>query len=393
MQESTVGNAGAMDSPRFGTLAVHDSGQLAPSRPLTPALVRSSAFLPGGGWSYSRLGNPTVTALEARLAGLDRAERSLACSSGSAALTCSLLTLVPLGGRVVAASQICADSAHVLVDEMGRLGRGVVFCDIDDEEAWQRELAHPLATVAFAEAIANPTLRVADIPRLVQVAAVCEAALVVDGTVATPANMAPLDMGADLVLHSAGKYLNGHSDLVAGVASGSERLIESIRTTVRTIGCPISPDDAALLLRGLLTLDVRMQRHNQSGLAVAEWLRTHPQVQSVSYPLLEGSPDIERSRTLLGGGSGVVLVQPVGGDARVRALAGLLRTIQTAPTFGGVESLVALPEPGPHWAHGIPAGSFRLSVGLEHVDDLLDDLERALSMSGDISDIGSANAV
>ena len=393
MQERTVCKAVAVESPRFGTLAVHDSGELAPSRPLTPALVRSSAFLPGGGWSYSRLGNPTVTVLEGRLAGLDRAERSLACSSGSAALTCSLLTLVPLGGRVVAASQICADSAHVLVDEMGRLGRGVVFCDLDDLGAWQRELAHPLATVAFAEAIANPSLRVADIPALARVAAVCEAVLVIDGTVATPANLSPLALGADLVLHSAGKYLNGHSDLVAGVASGSEQLIESIRATVRTIGCPISPDDAALLLRGLLTLDVRMQRHNQSGLAVAEWLAAHPQVRSVGYPLLDGSPDIERSRALLDGGSGVLLVEPVGGAARVRALAGRLRTIQSAPTFGGVESLIALAEPGPRWAHGIPAGSFRLSVGLEHVDDLLDDLDRGLAMSGEIARIGVVDAV
>jgi methionine-gamma-lyase len=382
-----------VDSARFGTRAVHDSCELEASRPLTPALVRSSAFLPGGGWSYSRLGNPTVAGLEGRLAGLDQAQRSLACSSGSAALTCTLLTLVPLGGRVVAASQICADSAHVLVDEMGRLGRGVVFCDLDDTEAWQRALAHPLATVAFAEAIANPSLRVADIPALARVAEVCDATLIIDGTVASPANIAPLSLGADLVLHSAGKYLNGHSDLVAGVASGSEQLIESIRATVRTIGCPISPDDAALLLRGVLTLDVRMQRHNQSGLALAEWLAEHPQVRTVSYPLLEDSTDIERSRALLAGGSGLMLVEPLGGAARVQRLAERLRMVQPAPTFGGVESLIALPEPGPQWAHGVPAGSFRLSVGLEHQDDLRNDLDQALVLSADASLVGSADAV
>ena len=395
-RKEPVCKAVGVDSPRFGTLAVHDSGELAPSRPLTPALVRSSAFLPGGGWSYSRLGNPTVTGLEGRLAGLDRAERSLACSSGSATLTCSLLTLVPLGGRVVAASQICADSAHVLVDEMGRLGRGVVFCDLDDMGAWQRELAHPLATVAFAEAIAESVasrgrhpgagpggrgLRGRSGDRRHRRYA-CQ-------PVAAGARRRP---GAALCRQVPERPLRpGRRRRL-----GRRATIESIRATVPTTRLPDQPR-----CRGAAAA-----RAADAGRAHAAPQPERPgrgraagRAPAGAVGRLPAAGRLARHRagrvpTACRGLRGAVGFEPVGGAARVRALAAGLRTIEPAPTFGGVRVADRAGRAGAAVARtASPAGSFRLSVGLEHVDDLLDDLDRGLATSGEIARIGVVDAV
>jgi cystathionine beta-lyase/cystathionine gamma-synthase len=388
------------DRPRPSTLAVHagiDGAPLAPPAMTTP-IFQSSTFelspsayddieRTGGAnvlW-YTRLGNPTLDAGAAAVAALEAADGALLFSSGMAAIATTLAALVPAGGRVVAASALYGDTFAVLGDLASERGCHVEYVAVDDLDAWSRALAGR-ADVAYTESLSNPMLRVANLPAIAELAHSAGARLVVDSTFATPINVRPLEHGADVVVHSATKYLNGHSDLIAGAVAGTKSLLEEIRRRAVLAGGCLDPHAAFLLARGIRTLALRMERHNANGLAIAERLEGHPEVDAVHYPLLASHPDHDLAGELLDGGSGIVTIRVQGGDERALHLLEELHLIRQATSLGGLESLASAPFNTSHVALsasereqlGIFPGTIRLSVGLEDAADLIADLEGAL---------------
>src|SRR5579864_69952 len=336
-----------------------------------------------GTWWYTRLGNPTLDAVAARLAALEGAEGAALFASGMAAITTAILALVPAGGTIVAARDLYGDAFDLLRTTVTDAGRAVRFVALDDLEAWQRELVG--ADALYVETLSNPMLRVADLPRLASLAHDSGAVAIVDATFTTPINVRPVEHGFDLVVHSATKYLGGHSDLVAGVLAGRRAQVASARALGARLGGCLDPSAAARLERSLKTLAVRVQRHNENALTIARWLERHPEVDAVRYPLLPSHPDHDLAQQLLAGGSGVVTARVRGGDARAAALMDALTLARQATSLGGVETLVSAPHNTSHLglspqereAIGILPGTIRLSVGIEDVEDLIADLSQA----------------
>lgn len=389
-----------MTEPGLSTRAVH-----AGIRPLIPGvagmatpIVQSTTFdldddtyadisATGGAnaWWYTRLGNPSVSAAAAKLNALEGAEDGLLFASGMAAISATLHALVRPRQRIVAARDLYGDSFTLLTRELAEYGCETSLVPIDDLGGWQRELASD-ASLLYVEALSNPMLRVADLRKLADLAHEAGALAIVDSTFASPFNVQPLAHGFDLVLHSATKFLNGHSDLVAGAVVGQAELVERVRRRAITLGGCLDPHAAFLLERGLKTLGVRMERHNTNALEVARWLDTRADVDSVSYPLLESHPDYRLAKRLLRGGSGLVTARVHGGDERTSHLLRRLRLIHEATSLGGVESLASAPHNTSHLGLspeeratvGILPGTIRLSIGIEDVDDILADLQQAL---------------
>lgn len=352
------------------TRSVHppEAGGVAAAGLCAP-VYRSTAYDGAGEPGYSRLSNPGVDAVAAAVAGLEGAAAGLLFSSGTAAITAVLLGLVPPGGTVVAAREVCADTAHLLRHELPKLGRHVRLVSVADLEEWNDAFAAG-ASLAFVESLSNPGLRVADLAAVSAIARSANALTAADSTLATPVNLRPLEHGADVVLHSASKYLNGHSDVIAGAVCGPRPLVARVRRIQWATGACLDPGAAALLGRGMRTLHVRMQAHNRNGLLVARFLQGHPEVESVRHPLLESHPDAAVARRLLDGGSGMVTLHPAAGADRTRRLVGALRLVRTAPTLGGLETLAFLPGDG--------RDGLRLSIGIEDPDDIVADLDHAL---------------
>ena len=373
----------------IATLAVH--GPSAPADGGTGTPIHRSAAFDGSGpgdlasFAYSRTANPTTTTVAGRIAALEGGEAALLLGSGSAALVAALLTVVPPGGRLVAARDICGDTHRLLMRELPALGREVVLVRIDDRTAWER--AAPGADALFAESLSNPMLRVADLPFLARSAHAAGARLVVDATLATPINQRPLAVGADLVVHSATKALNGHSDLTAGVVVGSAGLVAAVARNADWLGASLDPGAAALLERGLKTLALRIERQNATARTIAAWLEAQAAVTAVTHPELPSHPDHLLAARLLGGSAGLVTFG-VGSEHRANRIVQSLQLIRMLTTLGGVESLATTTRNGSHanldsaerCAAGIPAGTIRLSLGIEDVDDLVEDLERALAV-------------
>ncbi len=367
-----------------GTIAVHGLG---PGEPLAVPIERSTAAAgpAPGETTYGRIANPTVDAVARRLAALEGADDALLLASGTAALLAALLATVPPDGRLVAARQVSGDAHRLLVRDLRSMGRRVTLVDLSDHAAWRREATG--ADAIFVEALTNPLLAVADLPWLGELAARRGAALVVDATLATPANVRPLEHGATLVVHSATKALNGHADVTAGVLAGSRAAIEPARDVALGLGACLDPGAAALLDRGLKTLVLRVDRQNETARLVARFLEGRPGVVAVLHPDLATHPDHALAGRILGGTAGLVSLTLAGGEpAAGRFLAGL-RLIRSLPTLGGVESLASAVAAGTHRelsdreraAAGIPPGTVRLSLGIEDLVDLLADLEGALA--------------
>jgi methionine-gamma-lyase len=343
-------------------------------------------------WWYSRLGNPTVDAVAAKLAALEGAESGLAFSSGMAAITTTIMYCTPSGGRIVAARELYGETFTLLASFLPTAGRTVSFVPVDDLEGWRRELAG--ADLAYVETLSNPMLRLADLPAIAGLASAAGAMSVVDNTFASPFNLRPLDHGFDLVLHSATKYLNGHTDLMAGAVVGPGARIAEIRALAKTFGGCLDPNAAATLSRSLKTLVLRMQRHNENALAIARWLAGHPEIEAVAYPMLDSHPDAALAARLLRGGSGIVTLRARGGNERAGAFMYSLRLISQATSLGGVESLISAPYNTSHRqlsteecaAIGILPGTLRLSVGIEDVGDLIADLDDALAQTAGVAD-------
>ncbi|MDO8212626.1 PLP-dependent aspartate aminotransferase family protein [Conexibacter sp. CPCC 206217] len=337
-------------------------------------------------WYYSRLANPTVARVAGVVAALEGAPAAELFASGMAAIDTVLTALVAPGGHLVAAADLYGDTVGLLAGEWAAAGRRVSWVDVGDHAGFERALQGG-ADAIYVEALSNPMLRVADLTALAQIAHRAGALAIVDATFASPVNVRPYEHGFDVVVHSATKYLNGHSDLIAGAVAGSEQALARVRPLAALRGATLDPGAAFLLERGLKTLAVRMERHNANGLAVATWLDGHDAVASVAYPLLADHPDRALAIQQLTGASGIVTVTLAGDAGRARRLVGALRLIEHAASLGGVESLACLPRFTSHVTldaaeldrQGIGPTTIRLSLGIEDADDLIADLDQALA--------------
>ncbi len=340
---------------------------------------RSAKFL------YSRYANPTVVAVERTIARLEGAEAALLFSSGQAATTAALMALLSAGDEVVCCSEIYGGTFHLLADLLSRFGVRPRFEPIA-VFARPEALIRPETRLVWFESPVNPTLRCVDIAAVARACRARNVVTVTDNTFASPVNQQPLARGIDVVMHSATKYLNGHSDVTAGALAGSAAMMARMLDVRKKTGAVLDPHAAYALGRGLKTLTVRVARQNASALAVARWLAQDPRVHRVYYPGLEGHPDHALAAAQMSGFGGMVCVDVGGGYDRAAAFFDRLTVFRRAASLGGVESLCSLPVLTSQWGHtaeelaraGVTDSMARLSVGLEDPDDLIGDLDQAL---------------
>lgn len=391
------------ESPGFHSLAAKAHlGARQDGRPLSTPIVRSTNFEVKTSQElgrryfardekvYTRFGNPTQNAAADKLAQLEGAESALVFSSGMAAISSSLFTVLKPGDHVVSQREIFAQTFTVL-DRMARsFGIETDFIDATDPDNVRAAL-RPETRLIYIETPSNPLLKIIDIEAVGAIAREKGLHLFVDGTFASPYLQNPLALGATLVLHSGTKYLGGHSDVLCGVAAGDTSLIQEIREIQIHLGGVLDPQAAWLLLRGMGTLAVRLQRQCDNALELAQFLEEHEEIARVHYPLLDSSPYLELASRQMRGGGGVLSFEVRGGIEPARAFVNALEFIPIATSLGGIETTTEIPyeldfneeELGEAAAHtGIDPGLVRLAAGIEDVDDLKKDLRRALTAAG-----------
>ena len=348
---------------------------------------------------YTRFGHPTLAAAGEKIAALEGAEAGLVFSSGMAAISTSLLAVLRPGDHVVAQREIFGQTFTFLDRTLREFGVVTDFVPAHDAAGFERALRHNTRLV-YIETPSNPLLRVADIAEKARLAHSVNALLFVDGTFASPVLQNPLFLGADLVLHSATKFLAGHSDVLCGAAAGSRVLLARIREMQVQLGGVMDPHAAWLLLRGIKTLEVRVMRQCATALRIAELLAARDEVSAVLYPWLESSPGSDIARRQMRAGGGVISFEMAGGLHAARAFVDALEIIPIATSLGGVESLIEIPydldfseeELGDAAQHtGIAPGLIRLSVGIETPEDLLADIERGLQAAKRAASTSSPN--
>ena len=340
------------------------------------------------GYIYGRTRNPTQTILEERMASLEGGEAAMTTASGMGAISSIMLTLLNPGDEALIDHTVYGNTFAYFTQALTRFGVIVKLADFTRLETVTNQIGEK-TKVVFFETPANPNLRVIDIAAVAAIARKVGALVVVDNTFATPVLQRPLEFGADLVVHSGTKYLGGHGDLLAGVVVGPAALIKQVRQTgLRWMtGATLSPFNCFLMLRGLKTLELRLERHSASGLAVAEMLEKHPKIASISYPGLPAFPQHELAKRQMSAFGGLMAFELDGGLEMGMALMNKLTLITRAVSLGDTETLIQHPASMTHAIysaeerarHGISDGLLRLSVGLENVDDILDDLEQALN--------------
>ncbi len=337
------------------------------------------------GFEYSRTHNPTRFALEDCVAALEGGEHGLAFASGSAA-TDAVMHLLSSGDHVVCMDDVYGGTRRMYEQVWTRHGVDFTFADLSRPTALAEAIT-PKTRLVWVETPTNPLLKLVDIAATAEVCRAHDLLLAVDNTFMTPYFQRPLELGADLVVHSTSKYLNGHSDVVGGlVISANSELHERLAFVQNSVGAVPSPFDAFLVLRGLKTLHVRMERHQENAIALAEWLEGHPQVEAVNYPGLASHPQHELAKRQMSGFGGMITARIKGDLARVSDVLAACEIFALAESLGGVESLIEHPAIMTHASVpaaerqmlGIDDGLVRLSVGIESVDDLRADLERAL---------------
>jgi cystathionine gamma-synthase len=331
-------------------------------------------------YEYGRYGNPTQSAAERKLAALDGGERALLFSSGMAAITTSLLTLLSSGDHLVLVGGVYRRTREFARAHLPRFGIEVT----ESSAEVVADAIRPTTRAILLEVPTNPYLRVPDVEAIVELARRHGLLTAVDATFATPVNLRPLDLGVDVVFHSATKYIGGHNDLLAGTVVGAAERLAPIEEARGVFGAVAGPLDAYLVLRGAKTLPLRVRAQNESAGRLAAFLAEHPAVDRVHYPGLPSHPDHAVARRLMSGFGGVVSFELVGGLDVASTVIDRLSIPAVGPTFGGAESVVqqqALfisPDPAERTASGIADGLIRYAVGLESVDDLIDDLRDAL---------------
>ena len=334
---------------------------------------------------YGRYGNPTVSAAERRLAALEDAPAALLFSSGMAAITSVLLAMLPTGAHIVITDDSYRRTREFCKTFLKRLGISASVVPMGDFAAIEAAIQDN-TRLLISESPTNPNLRCLDLERFVEIGKRHKVKTLVDATFATPLNLRPLDWGVDLVVHSATKYLAGHNDLLAGVVTGSAGLIGSLKNALGVMGAISDPHNAALLLRGLKTLGLRIERQNANGLAVASFLESHPAVERVWYPGLASHPDFAIARKYFSGFGGVVSFTVRGDLKATSQFIDRLEIPLIAASLGGVESLIEQPALMSYYelsteerlALGIPENLVRFSLGIEDTNDLIADLNRSL---------------
>ncbi|MBN8786062.1 MAG: cystathionine gamma-synthase family protein [Terrimonas sp.] len=337
------------------------------------------------GFIYSRNTNPTVSVLEEKIRQLESGEAATAFATGMAAISNTLFTFLTPGKRVVSLKDTYGGTSKIFLDFLPEYNVDVKLCDTTDHEQIEAEIAKG-CDLLYLETPTNPTLKIVDIRRLVEAAKKSGAIVVVDNTFATPINQNPLVLGADLVLHSATKFLCGHSDAMGGVLTGKKELVKKVFQFREINGASLQADPAYMIARGMKTLELRIERQNASALTIARYLKAHPKVTDVFYPGLETHPGHEIAKTQMKGFGGILSFSVDGGYDNVKKVLPQLKLVHLAASLGSVSTLAGPPRTTSHVELteeqrkllGIPEGLIRYSVGIENVDDLLEDLEQAL---------------
>ena len=376
---------------RFGTLAVHagqspdeTTGAIMPPIYQTSTYVQPKLGEPKRGYEYARVQNPTREAMEANIAALEGGAHGIAFSSGMAAIE-AITKRLSAGDHVIYEENVYGGTHRMFVQVLARFGMQFTALDCRDLEA-VRDAIKPNTRLIHIETPTNPMMRVTDLRGIVQLAHEREITVAVDNTFASPYNQRPLELGADVVVHSSTKYLNGHSDVIGGIAvTSDEQIAADLRFMQKAAGAVPGPWDSWLVLRGTKTLHVRMQAHNANGQRVAEFLEKHPALEAVHYPGLASHPQHELAKCQMRGFTGMVSFE-LGSLERASRVAQATRLFALAESLGGVESLIGHPAIMTHASvpkemrdrMGVSDGLLRLSVGIEEVEDLIDDLDRAL---------------
>ncbi|MBN2180044.1 MAG: cystathionine gamma-synthase family protein [Deltaproteobacteria bacterium] len=338
------------------------------------------------GHIYSRNTNPTVRVFEEKVRDLEGAEAATGFATGMAAISNTLFTLLSPGDRVVSIKDSYGGTSKLFLEFLPRFQIEAALCETTDHEEIERAIGQG-CTILYLETPTNPTLKIVDIERLARAAHEVGARVVVDNTFATPINQTPLDLGADLVIHSATKFLGGHADALGGVVCGPSDLVGRIYHYREITGASLDPMAAYLLLRGMKTLHLRVERQNQSAMKIARFLQRHQAVENVYYPGLESHHHHDLAERQMRGFGGVLSFTIRGDFEAVRDFLPRLSYAHRAANLGAVETVVGPPAvtshvectPEERKAMGIPEGLIRYSVGIEDVDDLIFDLDEALS--------------
>ena len=375
----------------FATRAVHVGRTSDGTSPVAPPLVQGVNFeQPRGVPSvpqYTRYANtPTILLVQERLASLEGAEAAVVTSSGMGATACAMLALLRPGDHLLSSAWIYGGTHRLFTEELPKMGVEVTFVDPLDHRSWRQQL-RPNTRGIFVESPVNPTCRVVDLRPLARLTREAGVALVVDSTFASPVNLRPLEQGADIVIASTTKYLNGHHDMLGGAVFGTRSFVDEVTRKMMVWGQAADPFACWLLERGMKTLQVRVQRANENAMAIATWCEAHPAFARVHYPGLASHPDHALAAEVMDGFGGMLALELVGGAAAADRMVARLQLILHATSLGGVDTLICEPRFTSH-AHmtaearaalGIPDGFLRVSVGIEDVRDLIADIGQALS--------------
>ena len=385
---------------RVETAAVRGASDLEKKNaPVTPPIYQTSTFevtdneeqirVTTTDRYYTRWGNPTITLAEETIATLEGTEAARVFASGMGAITTTILALLKTGDHIVAQRDIYGGVTKFFSEWLPKLGIETTFIDTNEYEQHERAI-RPNTRMLYLESPTNPSLRIVDMKKTAALAKQHGLISMIDSTFGTPINQHPVEFGIDLVMHSGTKYLSGHADLTCGVVSGRRDLIDRIDDSRKSLGNCMDPHAAWLLIRGMKTLAVRVARHNENALRVAEFLERHAKVRRVHYPFLKSYPQYAIAREQMSGGSGMVTFEVEGTGEDARRVSEAMRMFTLATSLGGVESLVSIPVLTSHAMisaeqraeMGVTEQMVRLSVGIESADDLIEDLERALEVVG-----------
>ncbi len=399
--------AGQNKNPGFATLCIHGKKHLdkhegeRPIRAISTPIFQSSTFAfenaehgaavfrgEDSSYVYTRLGNPTQTALETEMAYLENGEAALVLASGMAAITTAVLTCCQAGDHIVSSDTLYGGTHELFTQTLPRLGITTTEVPGEDPANFAKAITAKTKLIHL-ETPANPTLVLIDIAAVVEIAHKKGIPVMVDNTFCTPYLQNPLDLGADIVMHSATKYIGGHGDTVAGVLVGkADWMMKARMETLRDVGGCISPFNAWLLLRGLKTLPVRMDRHMENAMEVAQFLSYHPKITQVIYPGLKTHPQHELAKRQQRGFGGMISFMVEGGREAGRIVMDNVQLCTLAVSLGDVDTLIEHPATMTHSTYseeellkvGIDPGMVRLSVGLENVEDIIEDLRQALKL-------------
>jgi methionine-gamma-lyase len=380
------------------TIAIHaGEGKFQKSEPVGTVIARTASFTfssseemklwaegKSSAYMYTRYANPTLAVAEEKIARLEGGEAALVTASGMAAISSALLSVLKAGDEVIATQALYGGSYRLMRDIFPRMG--IVVRHVDTDLGGIERLVNPRTKALYIETPTNPTLRLVDLRKAAAFAKEWDLISLIDNTFASPILQKPLEIGFDLVMHSATKYLAGHSDVIAGAIVGRASLIKAAREMVIYLGGSMDPEAAFLLIRGMKTLEVRMKRQCATALIVAKFLEKHPKVARVHFPGLASHPDHKLARKQMKGFGAMMAFDMKGGLPAARRMCDRTRIFLLAASLGGVESLVLLPAYSSHYrmsekellAAGLAPGTVRASIGLEDPEDLIEDLRQAL---------------